>query len=161
MSVQIFVQSEALTDVEVLELPDIKGFKELRSACLGLLPASVEVESFLLFVEDRDEDGMVEAIELDVEEIRVHLHRLKEIDVRVRYGGREVRRSFRPSATIARIKRWSAQHLGIPPADAAELMLQVAGTSERPDDDIHVGTLVKAPHHSITFDLVPSPRVNG
>jgi hypothetical protein len=31
----------------------------------------------------------------------------------------------------------------------------------RPDADVHVGTLVNAPQHRITFDLVPSPRVNG
>jgi hypothetical protein len=40
-------------------------------------------------------------------------------------------------------------------------MLQVSGTDVRPDPDVHLGSLVKAPHHSVGFDLVPAPRVNG
>jgi hypothetical protein len=58
----------------------------------------------------------------------VHLHRLKVIDVIVRYAGRDVRRAFRPSATVDRIKHWSTRELGIAPSDASELMLQVSGT---------------------------------
>ena len=90
-----------------------------------------------------------------------HLHRLKSIDVIVRYAGRDVRRAFRPSATVGRVKKWATRELSVEPSDAAELMLQISGTDNRPDADIHIGTLVKAPKHSLEFDLVPSPRVNG
>jgi hypothetical protein len=40
-------------------------------------------------------------------------------------------------------------------------MLQVSGTDNRPDADIHIGTLVQGSARVLVFDLVPSPRVNG
>ena len=56
---------------------------------------------------------------------------------------------------------WATHELGIKPSDASELMLQISGTDTRPDADIHIGSLVRKPTRVLTFDLVPSPRVNG
>ena len=161
MNVRVFVQSEVLPDIEVLELSDDAGPKELHSACLALLPAGADGTDFHLYIEDDDDEEHVENLKKVSDGLRVHLHRLKGIDVQVRYAGRDVRRTFRPSATVARVKRWSTHELGIAPSDAAELMLQISGTETRPDSDVHIGSLVKAPARSISFDLVPSPRVNG
>jgi hypothetical protein len=55
----------------------------------------------------------------------------------------------------------AAHGLGISPPDAAELMIQVTGTDKRPDPDTNVGALAKVPAKALSFDLVPSPRVNG
>ena len=78
----------------------------------------------------------------------------------MRYAGRQAKRDFQSATTIARVKRWATHELGINASDAAELVLQVSGTDIRPDADVHLGSLVVAPHHSVTLDLVPSPRVN-
>lgn len=161
MKVQVFLQSEVLQDIEVLELPGDAGAAELRAACFALLPAGSDQKEFHFYIEDEDEEARAETLKKIPDGLRVHLHRLKGIDVQVRYAGRDVRRTFRPSATISRVKRWSTQELGIAPSDAAELMLQISGSEARPDADIHIGSLVKAPARSISFDLVPSPRVNG
>lgn len=161
MSIHIFLQSEALADIEVVELPVSAGVKELRAACVSLLPLETDEKEFFLYVEDEDDEEHADKLKKIPEGLRVHLHRLKGIDVQVRYAGRDVRRTFRPSATIARIKNWATQELGVAPPDAAELMLQICGTDTRPDSDIHIGSLVHSPSRSIAFDLVPSPRVNG
>lgn len=161
MKIQVFLQSEVLQDIEVLELPGDAGPEELRFACFALLPADAVEKEFHLYVEDDDDEEHVETLKKVPDGLRVHLHRLKGIDVQVRYAGRDVRRTFRPSATVARVKRWATMELGIAPSDAAELMLQISGTETRPDADIHIGSFVKAPARSISFDLVPSPRVNG
>lgn len=161
MSIKIFVQSELLEDIEVVELPANAGHAELHSACRNLLPEQSGDAVFHLFVEDDDDENFVGHIGDIPDGLRVHLHRLKGIDVRVHYAGNSVRRTFRPSATIARVKRWASRELGITPSDAAELMLQIHGTDTRPDSDIHIGSLVCFPNKSIEFDLVPSPRVNG
>lgn len=160
MKVQVFLQSEFLRDIEVVEIEAGAGHKVLRDLCIAKLGLRGEEELFL-FVEDRDDDPSSGELHEIPDGLRVHLHRHKEIDVTVRYGGREVRRSFRPSSTIARVKQWSTRELEISPSDAAELMLQIAGTTNRPDADVHIGALVKAPTRSVSFDLVPSPRVNG
>ncbi len=161
MKIKVFVQSEALDDINVLEIEDSFNHKALQEACKAILPAVVNKEEFHLTLEDDDDENSLENIRQIPEGTALHLHRLKNITVEVRYAGRDVNRTFRPSATIGRIKKWAAKELGIAPSDAAELMLQISGTNNRPDNDIHLGALVKAPAKSICFDLVPSPRVNG
>jgi hypothetical protein len=160
VQVQVFLQSEVLRDVEVLEIDTAASHTELRRVCLGRLE-SVPTEEIFLFIEDDDEEHPFEKHECIPEGLRIHLHRLKVIEVTVRYAGRDVRRPFRPSATVGRIKNWSTHELGIGPSDASELMLQVSGTENRPDPDAHVGALVTFPQHRLTFDAVPSPRING
>ncbi|MGO4222801.1 hypothetical protein AB4Y64_13235 [Lysobacter sp. TAF61] len=160
MNAHVFVQSEVLKDIAVLGVDDQATLAQLRKACESLLPAGVDPSQFRMYLED-DDEGDFDPQQLIAEGLRVHLHRLKAIDVHVRYAGRDVRRTFRPSATIRRIKRWSVREFGITTSDAKELMLQVSGTEIRPDEDVHVGSLVAAPRSAITFDLVPSPRING
>lgn len=161
MTIHIFLQSELLRDIEVIELADNASARDLREACMAKLPDGVNSHEFFLFVENDDDDQSFEKLKDIPEGLRLHLHRLKGIDVQVRYAGRDVRRSFRPSATVGRVKNWATHELGIAASDAAELMLQINGSDTRPDADIHIGSLVQAPVRTLSFDLVPSPRVNG
>ena len=160
MKIRVFLQSELLADVEVIEIDSSAGVNGIRAAALQLIKEPHDAKELLLFVEDDDNEDALN-LKAIPDGLRVHLHRLKAIDVTVRYVGKEVKRTFRPSATIARIKRWAGKDFGILPSDAAELMLQISGSDTRPDLDVHVGSLVKKPAHAICFDLVPAPRVNG
>lgn len=161
MKINIFLQSEMLDDIELVEVAANSTPKDVVAACISRLPSHANEKEFLLFVEDEDDAEHIDNLTTIPDGLRVHLHRMKGIDVQVRYAGRDVRRSFRPSTTIGRIKIWATAELGISGPDAAELMLQIAGTDVRPDLDTHVGALVKSPDHAIAFDLVPAPRVNG
>jgi hypothetical protein len=160
MKVKVFLQSELLSDIEVVEVDSDGGHSALRTACLAKVNLQPD-EKFFIFIEDEDDEHAFEKLNQVNEGIRIQLHRLKSIDVIVRYAGKDVLRSFRPSTTVGRVKKWATHELGVAPSDAAELMLQIRGTDNRPDADIHIGTLVKAPEHKLEFDLVPSPRVNG
>jgi hypothetical protein len=148
MKVTAFLQSELLADIEVIEIESTASHEVLRELCLikTNAPRSELAVTKLGILPDG---------------LRLHLHRHKGVDVVVKYSGRDVRRTFRPSATVARIKHWATQELQVVPSDALELMMQIHGTEQRPDGDVHVGALVKHPAHHIAFDLVPSPRVNG
>lgn len=159
MKIQIFLQSELLRDIEVVEVEADIGHAKLHEICLLKLGDRRD-EIFHLFIED-EEDAMIESMGHFPDGLRLHIHRHKAIDVAVRYAGREVHHTFKPGTTIARVKRWATQEIGIAASDAAELMLQIHGTDVRPDADIHIGSLVEAPKQRIVFDLVPSPRVNG
>ena len=160
MKVKVFLQSELLNDIEVVEVESDGGHTALRAACLAKVNLQPQ-ENVFIFVEDEDDEHALEKLKHVDEGLRVHLHHLKSIDVIVSYAGRDVRRSFRPSTTVGRVKKWATGELGVVPSDAAELMLQIRGTESRPDTDIHIGTLVKSPEHTLELDLVPSPRVNG
>lgn len=159
MNVQVFLQSELLRDVEVVEVDAKAGYEALLRACLAKV--GNDGAGMALFVEDDDDEGAAEKLKRIPDGLRVHLHRQKAIEVTVRYAGRQAKRDFQPATTIARVKRWATHELGVNPSDAAELMLQISGTDIRPDADVHLGSLVVAPQRNITFDLVPSPRVNG
>lgn len=160
MKRQVFVQSEYLEDVVVLEVDSEAKAAHVREQLLKLLPESAERGKVHVYVQDEDDDDAFDRLQGIPDDLRVQLHREKGIDVAVRYAGRDVRRTFRPSATAQRVKQWATQELGIQPSDAAELMLQVVGTSIRPDPDVHIGSIAKG-EKAIAFDLVPSPRVNG
>ena len=159
MNVQVFLQSELLRDVEVVEVDPKAGYEALLRACLAKV--NRDGAGLSLYVEDDDDEGAALKLKRIPEGLRVHLHRKKAIEVNVRYAGRHAKREFQPATTIARVKRWATNERGISASDAAELMLQVSGTDVRPDADVHLGALVVAPKHQISFDLVPSPRVNG
>lgn len=156
----IFIQSELLADVAVLEVDPTSKPHELRRQMLELVPET-ERPHVHTYVEDDDEEDALDKIQEVPEGLRVQLHRLKSIDVTVHYAGRRVMRTFRPSATVGRVKKWAAHELGISASDAADMALQVSGTDDRPDQDMHIGTLIVAPAKMLSFDLVPSPRVNG
>lgn len=159
MSNRIFLQSEFLDGVEVIELDERAGRAELYAEIKQRI--GHHEHEVLVFIEDSDEEHALRDLEKLIDGLCVHAHRHKEVRAIVRYAGRSVQRVFRPSATVGRVKTWSLGEFGISPSDGAELMLQIAGTDVRPDVDVHLGALARHGQHEVTFDLVPSPRING
>ena len=71
-------------------------------------------------------------------------------------------RSWREFGDTIRIRAFPGiyVHLLVHP-DAVEHVLQISGSASRPDEDVHLGTLTRAPVCSVSFDLVPKRRVEG
>lgn len=165
MPTRVYIQSEHFPDIKLVEINDDATIDELKRAVLALLPPGTDSTELTLSVEDDDDDAHVGATHVKhlkkEHGVRVHLHRCKHVDVHVRFGAEVVHRQFRPAATVGRVRLWAGHKLGMAPGDIAEHVLQIAGTTEQPDVDIHVGTLTKCPQCSVTFDLVPAHRING
>lgn len=165
MPTRVYTQSEHFPDIKLIEIDDEATIEELKRAVLALLPPGTDATELTLSVEDDDDDahaGATHVKHLKKEHgVRVHLHRCKHVDVHVRFGAEVVHRQLRPAATVGRVRLWAGHKLGMVPGDIAEHVLQIAGTTEQPDVDIHVGTLTKCPQCSVTFDLVPAHRING
>lgn len=169
MTIRVYVQSEYLSDVKLVEVDAAATLHDLKRAALELLPAGTDVSELSLSVEDdHDDDDEADRPEVTyVRElkkghgIRVHLHRCKHVEVYVRFANETVHRKFRPATTVGRVRNWAGRKLGMDPGDIAEHVLQVAGTTEQPDVDVHIGTLARCPQCSVTFDLVPAHRING
>jgi hypothetical protein len=165
MPSRVYIQSEHFPDIKLIEIDDDATIEELKRAVLGLLPPGTDATELTLSVEDDEDDaqsGATHVKHLKKEHgVRVHLHRCKHVDVHVRFGAEVAHRRFRPATTVGRVRLWAGHKLGMAPGDIAEHVLQIAGTTEQPDVDIHVGALTKCPQCSLTFDLVPAHRING
>lgn len=167
MLTRIYVQSEHFSDIKLVEIDDDATIESLKIAVLALLPAGIDPTGLMLSVEDDDDDEAADAHATHVKHlakehgVRVHLHRCKHVDVHVRFGAEVVHHKFSPASTVGRVRQWAGHKLGMQPGDIAEHVLQIAGTNEQPDVDIHVGTLTKCPACSVTFDMVPAHRING
>lgn len=169
MTIRVYVQSEYLSDVQLIEVDDDVTLHDLKRAALELIPASTDMSELSLSVEDDHEDDEEEdrpevTHVSDLKKghgIRVHLHRCKHVEVHVRFANETVHRNFRPATTVGKVRNWAGRRLGMDPGDIAEHVLQLAGTTEQPDVDVHIGTFARCPQCSVTFDLVPAHRING
>lgn len=160
--INVFLQGEGIKDVVRLQLEPTSTALDVKLAC-----ASHGVQAnggAAVFVEDSDEpvadSATVESL-AGKHGVRLHVHRCLRVGVKVAYSGRTVERVFGPGRTVGSVKNWAAKELGIPKEDAAELILQIAGTKDQPDVDVHIGTLAACPACVIAFDLVPNPRIQG
>jgi hypothetical protein len=119
-----------------------------------------------VFAEDADAplspDATLEAAGIG-NQSSVHLSRCKQVVVRVHYNGKDRSKPFGPGVPMHRVKEWAVGNKGfdLAPVDAAEHVLQLAGSSDRPDEDVHIGSLVGATGCGVEFDLVAKVRVEG
>jgi hypothetical protein len=91
---------------------------------------------------------------------RLCLHRCKKIHVTVDFAGDSKQHPFSPATTIAEVKAWFVDKIGMSAADATEHVLQISGTKERPSPDTMIGSL-KSVDCRIELSLVPLKRVEG
>jgi hypothetical protein len=169
-SIDVFIQREGLADILVATAAPHQTIAEIFS---GGDPAIVVDEGAIVFIEDvaapLDLDAVVEELlPLVIEEegarppLRLHVTHCRHVEVSVRYNGEDARRCFPPSATIGRVHHWAARRaFHLTPRDAAEHVLQLQGSTQRPDRDVHIGTLVDGKKCAVAFDLVPRKRVEG
>lgn len=160
--INVFLQGEGIKDVVRLQLEPQSTAIDVKRACASH-GFQVNGEA-AVFAEEQDEplaDGVTVGSFTGKHGARLHVHRCRRVGVKVMYSGRVVERSFGPGRTVGAVKKWAAQELGIGKEDAAELILQLAGTHEQPDVDVHIGALARCPACALAFDLVPNPRIQG
>jgi len=161
-TIDIFFQGENIPQFGTIEADPNRPIGEV---CAEVIAKHGGGDAIVVFVEDADEpvDVVVTVAELSKKgPVKVHFHRCRHVEVSVSYGGQTASKRFGPGATIARIKLWAAVHeFRMTPGDAAEHLLQIKGTTDRPSSSTHVGSMVKCPHCAIVFDLIPHARVQG
>ena len=160
--INIFLQGEGIKDVVRLQLDPQSSALDVKRACAS---HGVQVDGeAAVFLEDQDEP-LADTVTIESlagkHGVRLHVHRCRRVVVKVTYSGRSVERIFGPGRTVGSVKNWAAKEFGIAKEDAAELILQIAGTHDQPDVDVHIGTLAACPACAVAFDLVPNPRIQG
>ena len=161
---EILLQGEGIPDIQFVRLGRDKGVSELLAAAAAHRKGEFDGE-FHVFGEDAEQplalDDPVPASEHG-EPLRLHVHRCRSVEVAVTFNGVTKGHRFGPGKTVGSVKKWAAiRAFGMTPDDAAEHVLQLSGTTDRPEPDTHIGSLVTCPHCRLEFDLVPLKRVEG
>ena len=162
---EVFLQGEGLKDIVLVQVPRDGNVGDLIEAAKerGLLLGDDKTPSLVFIEEGEDELNLNESLKESGIRHRshIHIHRCRKIKVLVNFNGQQESREFPPSATVGRVKKWAVKVFNMSDVDATEHVLQITGSDERPDEDIHIGTLVTCPNDQLSFDLVPKIRVEG
>jgi hypothetical protein len=160
--IDVFYQGEAVRDIEHLELGPDHTFATLKAMLIERHGLAAET---LIFLEDSDEplnELLLVSEHVGQVGLKIHVHRCRHVEVAVTFNNETVHHRFGPGTTVARVKRWAAEHkFKMSPEEASEHVLQIKGTHDRPAPGTHLGTLATCPKCEVAFDLVPDQRVNG
>jgi hypothetical protein len=161
-NVGVFYQREGSADIEHIEIPAEQTVADLLAAIHAKHGGDPDV---VIFAEDAEEPlaptTAISAI-AGTRGARVHVHKCRKIAVSVHFTDKTFERHFAPGTTVARVKHWAARdELHMSEEEASEHVLQLAGTTERPRPNTHIGALASCPGCRVAFDLIPAQRVNG
>lgn len=163
--IEVFLQGEGMKDIVIVRVPK-DGFVHELIAAAGEqgLPTDDEGAQAVAFIENSetalDPDLSLEEAGISHRQ-HVHVHRGRKIEVTVSFNGIQKAREFPPSFTVGKVKKWTVKEFGMAEVDATEHVLQISGSTIRPDEHTHIGNLVMCPQHQLYFDLVPKIRVEG
>jgi hypothetical protein len=165
--IELFLQGEGIPEIILVRVTRTGTVRDILEAARarGLTPSTGGATPIVL-IENGDEPLALD-LTLDAAGIsqrsRVHVHHCHQIAVTVNFNADAKQKDFSPSTTIARVQRWAVGKEGfdLKGVDATEHLLQICGTTVRPDEDVHIGTLVQAPACALCFDLVAKQRVEG
>lgn len=161
-SIDLFYQGEGFAEIEHIELDGDTALAIIKTHLTEKHGLGADI---LIFIEDEDEpldEGRCVRDLAGPAGVKLHLHRCRHIEVAVSFNGETVEHHFPPSATVARVKRWAAEHkFGMTEEEAGEHVLQIAGTHDRPKPGTHIGALTNKGHCKAAFDLVADERING
>lgn len=164
--IELFLQGEGIPDITLIRVPRGGTARDIIEAARAHGLAAPDGADALVLIEDAEEplapDATLEVAGI-VHRGRVHVHRCRRVAVTVNFNADQKTESFPPSATVARVKQWTVGKKGfdLQGVDATEHLLQVCGSTIRPDEDVHIGTLVQVPDCGLCFDLVAKQRVEG
>lgn len=106
-------------------------------------------------------------VELTVAELfgdgpgHVIVHRCRRIAVTVAYGGRDTAIEAHPATHLRTVRERAVKAFGISPADAADLVLRLPGSTTDLNLAEPVGALVSAHTCSLSLDLIHTVRPQG
>jgi hypothetical protein len=158
----LFVQVHGQPGLHELELAEAATLAELHVA-LEKLGIKVDNETFV-FIDEAEEHEIGphhEPVLRLKHGCRVHVTRCRRIETTVHYLDKTAKHAFAPGARVRAVKAWTADHFRINPKDAAEHVLQLCKSTERPSSDTPLHQLVHGHDCALCFDFVPEKRVEG
>lgn len=172
----VFIQVHGRPGVLEAQLPAAATVGELHDA-LAASGVQLDAETFVFIDEAEGHLGgeRHEPVHGLKHGCRIHICLCKHIRTTVHYLEKTAERDFPPGARVRRVKEWAVHRFELNPKDAAEHVLQLCKSTERPSSDTPLQQLVTdqghedGHHHghghdhacTLCFDLVPDKRVEG
>ena len=130
---------------------------------LAILGVTVDDEAFVFIdeAEEHEQGERHEPLRRLKHGSRVHVSRCKRIATTVNFLDKSEMREFAPGARVRAVKEWAVRVFHMDPKDAAEHVLQLCNSTERPPSDTPMHQLVHGHHCALCFNLVPEKRVEG
>ena len=158
----VFIQAHGRAEILEAELPPTATLGDLHDA-LEVLGIAVSTETFIFIDEaEAHEQGERHKRLPHVKHgSRIHVSRCKRIATTVNFLDKSQEREFPPGARVRAVKEWAVHVFDLDPKDAAEHVLQLCNSTERPPSDTPLNQLVHGHPCALCFDLVPEKRVEG
>ena len=163
---ELFIQGEGIPKITLVKIHPKEMIADIIKLAREYGLSTPEGSEVFAFIENTDSplalDAKIDEIGLTPRN-RVHFHSCRRVEVTVNFKENQLKEFFPPSATVAWVKEWAVGKDGVDmsPVDATEHTLQACRSTARPDEDVHIGALIKFPDCVICFDLVPKQRVEG
>jgi hypothetical protein len=161
-TILIFIHAHDRPEVLEAEISAAATLGELHDA-LEVLGVAVDAETFI-FIDEAEEHEQGERhhrLHHAKHGSRVHVGRCKRIATTVNFLDKTEEREFPLGARVRAVKEWAAHVCDMDPKDAAEHVLQLCNSTDRPPTDTPLHQLVHGHHCALCFDLVPEKRVEG
>lgn len=158
----VFIQIHGQADVVEAEFPPLATLGDLHEK-LAILGVTVDDEAFVFIdeAEEHEQGERHEPLRRLKHGSRVHVSRCKRIATTVNFLDKSEMREFAPGARVRAVKEWAVRVFHMDPKDAAEHVLQLCNSTERPPSDTPMHQLVHGHHCALCFNLVPEKRVEG
>lgn len=162
-TIQLFLQFEGDRRIELIQISRDATVRDLIEAAVRAGLPHDRRAGALAFAHDGgdplDPDVCLVAAGLG-DKHRVHVHRCRKVEVTAHFNEVTKKFHFPPAATVDKVKREFVKAIGMSPVDATEHVLQLCSGTDRPEPDLHIGSLVCG-CCSVCFDLVPVKRIEG
>lgn len=160
--VGIFIQVHGEPGLRETDVPEAATLGELHDA-LASLGIKIDAETSV-FIDEADQPVQGERhqrVPSLKRGCRVHISRCKRIATAVHYLDKTADHAFPPGARVRAVKAWAAEKFKLSPKDAAEHVLQLCKSTDRPSSDTPLHQLVHGHDCALCFDLVPEKRIEG
>lgn len=162
--VELFLQGAGISQVVLVKVPEDGTVRDVLEAARAQGAQVSEGAEPAVLLEDSQEPLALDATLADAgirQHSRVHVHTCRQVEVTVQFQNQNPSHHFSPSTPLRAVKHWATAQFGITGADATDYALQMCGSTVRPSEDTHIGSLVTGTGCSICFDLVQRQVVQG
>jgi hypothetical protein len=160
-NIPVFIQSHGQANLVEVSVPQAATAGDLLAAIASI---GVKVDAGDSVFIDDGEAPLEAARNLAVKGLkpggRIHISRCKRIKTTVHFLDKTAERAFPPGTRVRAVKEWAVREFHMSPKDAAEHVLQLCNSVERPKSDTPLNQL-GGRDCAVCFDLVPEKRIEG